>query len=570
MVAKVILLIFAAWLEGRLVAGEPLPNGTVLTPVLSAKIDALFAPWNKPMSPGMAVAVISNGLVLHQRGYGMANLEQHIPITSATVFDAASVAKQFTGMALAMLVKQGAMRMDEDARKYVPEVPDFGRVITLNHLVHHLSGLRDWPIMLNLAGWRWEDVITFNDTMEMLKHQRDLNFPPGDTYLYSNTGYNLLVAAMERATGKQFSLWTEQNLFTPLAMTHTHFHCEQNEVVENLAQSYRPTGDGKFEKVSNNLTAVGSSSLFTTIEDLTRWLRNFGEGRIGGTEVIQMMKQEGVLNNGGKTGYGLGLAVGDYHGLEMINHTGGWASFASLVLYFPRQKTGVALLSNLGSVDPYGLGLQVAEICLAEELKIASHTGNTNEPAAKPALTLTLEQLAAYAGAYLCTTKGVVRRVTLQDNRLWYVRGAQSKSELLPVSEGNFLLAGGSRKTEVRFSALPSGTGLQMRVLTENEGPLTFLPVAEKTYSAQDLAEYAGVYRSEELDARYAVWVQGGALKVRSVRKPDQLWTPHPECQDVFTVPGPAQIRFQRDDRHNIVHLYYSDERNWNVRFDKQ
>lgn len=540
------------------------------TPELSERIDAIFAPWNRTNSPGMAVTVVSNGNVLHLQGYGMASLEHRIPITAHTVFDAASVAKQFTGMALAMLVQDGKLRLEDEIHQYVPDTPNFGHPINLGHLVHHTSGLRDWPIMLHLAGWRWEDVITFRNTLDMLRHQRDLNFVPGDAYAYCNTGYNLLVAAMEKVTGQQFSTWTEQRIFQPLGMGHTHFHCEQNEWVENFAQCYEPAGETKFNKIADNLTAVGSSSLFTTIEDLTLWLKNFDTAAVGGPAVLAAMKQEGVLNNGGKTGYGLGLAVGKHRGLEMVNHTGGWAGFASFVLYFPQQKTGVALLSNLGSINSYELGMKVAEICLAQEMAAAEASHPKSPPPPKTSITLATNELDQITGVYICTTRGIVRRILQKGSTLFYSRGNQGQSEMVPLSSQRFQLAGTPRLTEIQFIPEAGENKIRLRVQAENEGTLEFRQGLEKSYHANELAEYAGVYRSPELEARYRVWVENEQLKIRAERKADEVWSLQPECQDIFNVASQAQIRFLRDSRQVIKRLTYSDERNWNVSFEKE
>ncbi|UCF16683.1 MAG: beta-lactamase family protein, partial [Phycisphaerales bacterium] len=202
------------------------------------KVDSLFAKLNNTDSPGIAVLVVRDGKVLLRRGYGMANLEHKIPITPTTVFDVASVSKQFTGLAVCILVEQGKISLEDDIRKYIPELPDFGHKITIEHLVHHTSGLRDWPATLALAGWRLDDVISFDQILRMAFKQQDLNFVPGSEYSYSNTGYNILVEMAQRVTSQTFRQWTEDNIFRPLGMAHTHFHDDHTEVVANKAYGY--------------------------------------------------------------------------------------------------------------------------------------------------------------------------------------------------------------------------------------------------------------------------------------------------------------------------------------------
>src|SRR6185369_8859885 len=180
---------------------------------LTKKVDQLFATWDKPESPGAAIAIIKDGAVVYKRGYGSANLEYNVPITPQTVFHVASVSKQFTAFAIAMLASQGKLSLDDDIRKQLPEVPDFGKKITIRHLIHHTSGLRDQWTLLAMAGWRLDDVITKEHIMKMVRYQRELNFDPGAEHLYSNTGYTLLAAIVERVSGQSFREYTEANIF---------------------------------------------------------------------------------------------------------------------------------------------------------------------------------------------------------------------------------------------------------------------------------------------------------------------------------------------------------------------
>ena len=204
----------------------------------------------------------------------MANLEYDIPITPATVFDIASVSKQFTGMAISSLIQQGKISLDDDIRKYLPDVPEFGKTITIRHLVHHTSGLRDWPEALSMAGWRWDEVYSFDDIMRLVKNQKELDFEPGEKYSYSNTGYNLLAAIVEKVSGKSFREWTEENIFKPLKMNSSQFQDDYTRIIKNLAYSYNPGNNG-FSKIPGALTAYGSSSLFTTVQDLSKWVIYF-------------------------------------------------------------------------------------------------------------------------------------------------------------------------------------------------------------------------------------------------------------------------------------------------------
>jgi CubicO group peptidase (beta-lactamase class C family) len=219
-----------------LVLGASQPVEGAQTPS-RALVDSVFGEFDD-QTPGAAIAVVHDARLVFAAGYGMANLDHDVPVGPETVFDIASVSKQFTGMAVSMLVEAGRIDLDAEARRYLPELPDFGDPLTVRHLVHHTSGIRDWPATLGVAGWRMDDVISFPQILRMAWNQRELNFPPGSEYSYSNTGYNLLAEIVSRVTGESFRAWTDQNIFRPLGMTSTHFQDDHREIVLRRAQGY--------------------------------------------------------------------------------------------------------------------------------------------------------------------------------------------------------------------------------------------------------------------------------------------------------------------------------------------
>ena len=238
---------------------------------IEGRIDQLFVPWDKKDTPGAAVAVVREGKVIFSKGYGMANLEYDIPITAKTVFHMASVSKQFTAFAIAHLAQQGKISLDDPVQKYIPEVPEFEKTITVRHLVHHISGLRDQWTLLMMAGWRLDDVITKDHILSLVKNQKDLNFEPGARYMYSNTGYTLMAEIVARVSGKSFAQWTKENIFDPLQMEQTLFYDDHEKIVKNRAYSYY-SGDEGYKKSVLSYANVGATSLFTTVEDLSLWV----------------------------------------------------------------------------------------------------------------------------------------------------------------------------------------------------------------------------------------------------------------------------------------------------------
>ena len=261
---------------------------------VSAQIEDLFHPWNDDSSPGVAVAVQHRGEILFHQGFGMANLEHQIPITSTSVFDLASLSKQFTAFAISMLIEEESISMNDDIRTYLPELPDLGHIITIEHLLFHTSGLRDWPQMVGLTGLNMKDVISMEEVFSFVKHQKRLNFTPGTQYLYSNTGYNLLAMIIERVSRQSFRSYMDEHIFAPLQMIHTHVQDDHEEVIFGRVTSYQPQSKS-YLRIGNGLMALGSSSVHSTTEDLLQWMEHLDRPTLGPSSVHALMNQQGSL-----------------------------------------------------------------------------------------------------------------------------------------------------------------------------------------------------------------------------------------------------------------------------------
>ena len=286
-------------------------------------------------------------------GYGDANLEYDVPITPSTVFHVASVSKQFTALAVALLVADGEVSWDDDVRRHVPELPDFGAPITLRHLAHHTSGIRDQWAMLQMAGWRWGgDVIRQSDVLDLLSRQTALNFVPGSDYLYSNSGYTLLAVVVERVSGQTLRAFTSARLFGPLGMTRTVFRDDHTMLVRDRAYAYSRDGFGRYRLSIPDFAIVGASSLFTTVEDLARWNRNFTSGEVGGPDVLRQLQARGALDDGARLSYAFGLVHGSHRGRPTIGHGGTDAGYRSEFLRFPDEDLAVAVLCNTDRAVP--------------------------------------------------------------------------------------------------------------------------------------------------------------------------------------------------------------------------
>jgi len=469
-----------------------------------AKINQLFAPWDRPDSPGAAVVVVKDGAVVYQHGYGYADLEQHIPITPQTRFDVASVAKQFTGLSVAMLVQQGRLSLDDDVHRYLPDVPDFGKPITINELLHHTSGLRDWPETLALSGVDWQGPITLDTIREMVRRQRELDFAPGDEEQYSNTGYNLLAAVVAKVTGRTFRAWTDANLFQPLGMKRTMVCDDPDEIIADRALSYVPDGSGGFKRVDSQLAAQGSSSLFVSAEDMGRWLLNFETGRVGGKTAIALMQQAGKLNSGRATDYGFGLGLGEYHGIRRITHGGSWAGYRSFMMWMPERRFGIAIFANTSDVDTYDLAMKITSLYL----------GTPPAPAAQSRAKLPVTDFkadpaswGAFPGIYRLGS-GWLLTITREGDQLMAQATHEEKFRMTPLSETNFFVeAYGAAVAFVR-----NGSGTVTNLLYRGiHAPKLNLPEVTPT----GLAAYVGDYWSDELQIMVHLEIHDGRLGIR-------------------------------------------------------
>ncbi len=331
------------------------------------RVDKVFEKWNRTDSPGCALSVMKDGRIIYKHGYGMADLDHNVTITPSTVFHVASMSKQFTAASILLLAQQGRLSLDDDVRKYIPELPDFGSLITIRHLIYHTSGLRDQWNLLELAGWRYSlDLITDDDVMSVVTTQKELNFKPGEKHVYCNTGYTLMAIIVKRVSGLSFREFTTRNIFEPLGMTDTFFRDDHAVIVKNNAYGYESEKNAPFRLALTNFDTAGATSLHTTVVDLALWDENFYHPRVGGASFTEQMLQRGKLNNGEILDYAFGLVVGKYKGLPTVDHAGADAGYRSEMIRFPEQHFSAAVLCNSADTSPTHTGPE-GRRCLSGE-----------------------------------------------------------------------------------------------------------------------------------------------------------------------------------------------------------
>jgi len=492
------------------------------TPCLG-QVEVLGNEANDPELPGgFAIGVIKVGEVDFKKAWGYASTELEVPFTSSTVFDFASVAKQFTGLGIATLVEEGALSLDDDIRIYLPWVPDFGERITIRHLLYHSSGIRDWVGLVKLSGRYKNDVISDEFLMEMVQHQKELNFSPGEQFQYSNTGYFLLARILSEVSGQSFREWTRENIFLPLGMKDSHFSDDYAEIIPGRASSYKRLTGTSYGHSSNNLSSYGSSSLFSTLDDMLRWMMNFHERKIGSDKVWEMMLTKGSLNNGEEVNYGFGLSFGESHGFDSYGHGGSWGGCVCSLNWFPEPQFGLLFISNR---DPSGVYLEGDITCLylhedniganpegtgdSEEETVDSkeETEDSKEEAGRTETELAPELMIEYVGYYYEDNRLI--KAELIDGQLVFHFPWESNVVVFADSADRFFLK--NSEVEYLFHRNKEGYVDQMSIVTPN-GSYPHGRIDPSIPDCDQAGGICGTYFSDELKTSYVLKIENGML----------------------------------------------------------
>ncbi len=425
---------------------------------LTTQVDELFAEWDGEISPGAVVGIFMDGWIIYSKGYGVANLDYDIPITPQSVLRIGSISKQFIAMCIAMLAEQGKLSFDDDIRTYLPEMPDYGNQVTIRHLLHHTSGIREYLALVNLIGKPEGSVFgyTTRELVELLSRQQRLNFEPGSQFSYTNSGYFLLAEIVTRVSGMKASAFAQENIFEPLGMTQTRFYDDPNAIIRNQAFGYSPKRDGGYRLDILRSDVIGDLGVITTVEDFLHWDNNFYENKLGaGTKnLITMMFTRGRTSSGEDLSYALGLEFDSYRGLKTMGHGGSAVGYVAEFLQFPEQRFSVVILSNLSSFRPGRIARQVADLYLANqfsEAQASDERDRTRPDAPEPVERLTPE-LEAFIGDFYSEELDFVYSFMVEGSSLQFeIRG--SRMELLPLSEDQF----GWGRRELNFFRDESG-----------------------------------------------------------------------------------------------------------------
>jgi CubicO group peptidase (beta-lactamase class C family) len=547
-------LIFAA-ATAVAAAGQP-QTPAPKPPELSteAKVDQVFERWNHSDTPGCVVGVAVDGKPVLVRAYGMANLEYGLRIRPDTIFESGSVAKQFTAAAIALLCQDGKLSLDDPIRKYIPEVPDFGTPILIRHLLNHTSGLRSqWPLMALSGRPTGQAVHTLDEILELVGMMKELNFRPGDEFLYCNTGYALLGIVVARVSGKSLDAFCQERLFKPLGMGRTQWRDDFARLVPDRATAYGRRNDGAFYTNMSFTNVIGNGGLLTTVGDLLVWNANLDDPRVGGRALAGQLETRGRLNDGFEIEYAQGLGVTMYKGLREVSHGGSTAGYQTFLGRWPGERLSIAVLSNVAGSNPSRLAHEVADIYLAGKIK---------EPAKPVAVAVPAETLKRYIGVYREPLTDAALKVDLdKDGKTLRIDG----NPVVSISSTTFAAADGSRQ-----NVFEAGTGGQPLKMTESDGrskPREWEAVPAFTPKPADLEAFAGTYYCEEIDMTYRLYVEEGKLKGRF--RPAQRFDLAPVYPDAFETEGDI-VRFTRGGDGRIDGFLVYAVRVRHLRFTKK
>jgi CubicO group peptidase (beta-lactamase class C family) len=501
--------------------------------VLSQKVDRIFSVYEKAGSPGCSLGVIRDGNFAYRKAYGLANLELGVPLSPRSVFYMGSVSKQFTAGSIVLAAKQGYLSLDDDVHKYIPELSD-GHVVTLRQMIHQTSGFRDFFTLLSLSGHDVENFNSPEDILEMVARQKGLNNVPGDEWIYSNTNYFLLGIVVKRATKKSLAEFASENIFQPLGMSHTLFYDDHTVIVPDRVAAYDSDSPERFRvDWSTTYDLVGGGGLMSSVEDLLLWDRNFYADRLGKGTLVEELQTPGVLNNGNKISYAMGLDLGSYRGSPIIEHGGALFGYRTELLRFPDQKFSVICLCNLASAVPESLAREVADIYLADTLQAGGSTLNplSNESLPDPTL---------FAGKYLDPRTHLMYTFSVSNGNLmaW---GAV----LRRINANQFYDLGSN---VITFNS-SEGT-MHAKLDLKGETYFSGSRVQELHLGEPVLASFTGRFQSPELDTVYRLSLENDTLTVRNRDNPPQKLTPI--AKDEFDAGDLGRLVFESDSSGRV------------------
>ncbi|RZS93939.1 serine hydrolase domain-containing protein [Aquimarina brevivitae] len=527
------------------------------------QLDSVFAPWDSPNHPGGAIMVVQNNTTIFSKAYGLASLEYDIPNTTKTRFNIGSISKQFTAMGIVLLEQQHKLSFDDDIRKYLVELPDFGETITIRHLLHHTSGLRDLHGLLALAGWRATDIATNEDLYRVLQNQKDLNFKPGEEFLYCNTGYILLAKIIERVTNSSFPTWMKNTIFDPLGMQNTYVAAKPDRIVTNNATSYN--GNNPFRRAIEHWGYYGSGNIYSTTADLMLWLQNFIHPKKEWSDAFSTLVTTTPLHNGYQTNYGFGVRIEEHLGKKMIQHGGAVGGYRAVARVYPEEHVQIVILTNFSNS---GMGSKlnaITNIIFDTEESTVITTPKTQQ--STNYATLSNQQLSKFEGIYWSDEEKYGRKIYIKKDRLRYETPSGVAYPLVPINASTFQLINVGEYVLLHFETANKVPKITVSIPNQIPGSLTLHQTIASDNSTDPRA-YIGAYYSPELKTTYTILqeqtevycehIRHGKIKLKRV------------FDDIYAGTWPVDtVEIKRDANSNVIGMKISNGRTRNVWFRK-
>jgi len=524
-------------------------------------VDDLFKKWDNLTSPGAAIGIIQNGELVYSKGYGLANLEHNIPNSPQTAFSIASNSKQFTAASIVLLSLKGKLDLNQSLRSFFPEFPEYAKNITIENLLHHTSGLRDYAQITYLSGLRPDDYYNDEDILKWITSQKELNFLPGEKHLYCNSGYWLLGQIVNKVSGMSLADFAQKEIFEPLGMTNTRFLNNNTMIIKQRASGYSPSRSGGFRNISSMLEQTGDRGIYTTVEDIKKWDDEFYERKILNDSFWKLMTTYGVLNNGESIDYAFGLQIKEHKGLKTISHGGRAPGYLSDIIRFPEQNFTIIIFTNTADANATRLSYQIADIFLKDHFKEPS---NIKSKRKINVIKLPNNTLKKYEASYWNTKDSYSRKIALRNDTLRYVRSPRSMNSLLPISKNEFKMLNTPPSAEV-FVRFQQGNKM---IFIENGTEVgtfkTYIPTA---YSLDDLQLFLGIYFSEEIEAYYEFKIEKDEI-LRLYINGRETVPLRPVMDNLFSSPM-GIFKFKRNSKDVIESFRVSTPRVIGVTFKK-
>ncbi len=526
---------------------------------LERKIDVLFKDI-KNTDPGVSLGILKDNKLIIQKNYGLANLEYQIPITKTTVFHSASVSKQFTAFAILLLEAEGKLSLDDDIRKYIPELHKFERKITLRNLANHTSGIRDQHNLARLAGWNSEDIITNNQVLELIYNQKELNFTTNNQFMYSNSGYTLLAEVVARVSKQSFADFTKERIFVPLKMTQTQFTDKVGLLTKNKAYSYYKENNSYRKDIYQN-ASIGASNLAITINDLSKWSVNFTTYTVGSKKIFNAMTKLEKLNNGNSYGYGLGLFINSYKGIPKIEHSGLDASYQAYIAWFPKQNISVVFLSNSGELNGGSIIRKLTGFCL-DEFVNQQKSSSKKLTKKNTYVKIAAKNLKKHEGFYWNSKDRFSRELRIDNGSLNYVGGDGKLTKLNSIDKNEYEFYT-KEYTAVKLDKT------KMNVVLDDGYTLKFNKYIPANYTKKSIKEFIGTYYSKELNTTYSFYTKDYQLIANHQRTGDFKLK---AIKNDFFIGNKGSFRnvtFTRNKSQQVTGFKVSSSRAKNVVFKK-